>query len=1682
MLLVICSIGVSVINPSFNASSTKGIQKNITTNLEKGMPPKTQIPTPFLTNPPDTDVSSPQIQATTKPGGWWNSSYNYRINLTITEPGIGDRVNWPVDVYVTFSPAANKHAIVVLDYNNNKVKFQIWNSTANTTHYFSCTITFLVNIPKGTSRKYFIYYDTSEVVTPRFSSAVTYDVQTDTTTGLPIYIFYGKTYREAIIPPRVQNDSEYIWTGRKISTVKHTTSGTEIGNGLIMDLGVVRNPTATNLSGDANTNYRPVDNFIEPETANGPIFIMYKVINAPLYDQGSNLIAKVNTTYKFYSWGWITETKVLWITDDTDQNAEYWISGYVFDQDDGSDVVFDHVVTPDGSQKLGEGLQWSVSGTIPDWGRKDLSDMIRTYTVEVAENVKYKVDLRWDINVDLDVYIFSERGFLIEGPDNLWDKIDAPAPVGTQDYYESETATATVTEKWIIMVLGYCSLDKVDPLVHFNITVLFDSNSSQVDFFEGTLQHYVYQNTTDAYCNYQATGFPNTIDTTIEGNVNYWVGGYAKRYNPSDEMATKIIHMTQGEDYYVRSSWDLEYSNVHLYLMDPNGRWRLSNTTGSMPPKEMVLYPNVTGDWVLVMHYYDGSYYDPDDQSAYDDITYELYVEPPFAETEDYSNSSNSWNWVGFYHESEPRGVGLINISLDYNTDGVLSIDTYWKNKGEGRVADEDYIFWAFRLHNVSAKTGQYIHFISAVYLWDANGSGVNRYRDLAEFGSLIRSNLDVNIGQTERYRLLVEFNIKDSSNENICGANISLLNSTSGEILYTGLTNADGNLTLDVWRTDYILNITITSGGNTYKLTNTVNYTSIAFTIHKTYANYTFTKIVRLVIYAIDDEDRNLQYANIVLRNSTMQVSGKTNLTGYFDEYLPKGLWNLTISYRFPIDNYTLYYYNETTGDWEFAKDVYGNNITITKWAIINVTSNILYKLLDHDATALSPLVIELREGLASYNIFWGESIALKVATTSVNVPVDANVTWGIRFLNNMSYVTGFLPVKANRLEKGLYSINLTSDSLESDTDYVIYINGSATGFQEPVPLKISLRVSKRQTYVSLTSITADIYWNERFYVKLEYRDALSGDLVPGGDAKLQLIGKEIHEFSLNETANGVYELDIPNFVYSTGVYDIRIEISKKNYAKAEYNTILIVNPRPTEIRSISYEEIAWKLSENISIEYLDSRFGSTPITGAEGYFIVENRMTGDQIYQGSLTEVSGNYILTLDILKIGRKSIRISIFIGKQYYTNKTFYIYIDILSRSTYVTSNITYIQEYWGNSVGIQLNYFDIESGQPEPIGGANTSIAVYPFGEEYPIWSYNITHEVESGVYEARINTSILGEGNFIVRVSVIKENYTIGKLEIPLDILKRPAIVSYAPKTISLIWGDVGNITINIIDLVTGTPFDPENHTLTVIGPSEVYGTLSLEKLEIGTFGLTVNSTLIGNITLPIEFTIILQFTRNHYSIDQINMTVRIAPVTIQISLSVKEKTYLNPITGQGKSVVTLTLIDQSNNLPLTGANISILIMLGEKQLKEVLAEETELGVYQAEISWANLDGFEPGQTYTISIKVNSLERNGFSTSSASVFSTVVEGNKSIFVDYYGGSTLIFGKKYPNLIVFPSILALAIFGIFLAVKLYAYYTVPPEVREINRLIKEIKRGTIKPIFVDRDIEIEKIAKKEMIGG
>ena len=458
------------------------------------------------------------VTGTHYPGGWENTNYNYRVNITVSEPAGYARQDWPVDVYIEFDPWANRQGITVMDENGNNVTFQIWNSTGNTTHIASATITFLATVGAYGTAKYYVYYDTDPVGKPTFPTQVTLSTSTDAVTGQTIYTITGESYSKAVLAPGKQIGSKYVWTGGRILEIEEAGTGLSLYTSPMNDIGISRNPSLNNPFGDANATREPEDRYVDTETQNGPIFILYKVINAPIYDINNNTVAKANMTYRFFKWGWIVEAYVEWIINDTDQNATYWVGVYSFDQDNGVDVVYDRAATSSGTTTLGEGLPWTKSEINPDWGREDLTNNLRAFiTSTLVENHKYLVELSWTGDVDLDVFIYSERGFLIEGYDDLWDKIDGF--VDTQDYYESETATATTSERWIIVVLAYCS---EGDSASFTVTVTDQNTSEQVDSFSGSFlsTEFIYTSRYDAYCNYWAARYPNTIDESREGNVD----------------------------------------------------------------------------------------------------------------------------------------------------------------------------------------------------------------------------------------------------------------------------------------------------------------------------------------------------------------------------------------------------------------------------------------------------------------------------------------------------------------------------------------------------------------------------------------------------------------------------------------------------------------------------------------------------------------------------------------------------------------------------------------------------------------------------------------------------------------------------------------------------------------------------------------------------------------------------------------------------------------------------------------------------------------------------------------------------------------------------------------------------------------------------------------------------------
>nr|NIQ06018.1 hypothetical protein [Candidatus Korarchaeota archaeon]NIU83841.1 hypothetical protein [Candidatus Thorarchaeota archaeon]NIW13983.1 hypothetical protein [Candidatus Thorarchaeota archaeon]NIW53599.1 hypothetical protein [Candidatus Korarchaeota archaeon] len=102
------------------------------------------------------------------PGDWWNTSWEYRVNVTITEPGIVSRTNWPVTVQVDFTPSAYEYSIRVVNASSGKrIPSQPWNLKYATSHYLSSAkVTFLVNIPKGLNRTYQVYWSVDSTDPP----------------------------------------------------------------------------------------------------------------------------------------------------------------------------------------------------------------------------------------------------------------------------------------------------------------------------------------------------------------------------------------------------------------------------------------------------------------------------------------------------------------------------------------------------------------------------------------------------------------------------------------------------------------------------------------------------------------------------------------------------------------------------------------------------------------------------------------------------------------------------------------------------------------------------------------------------------------------------------------------------------------------------------------------------------------------------------------------------------------------------------------------------------------------------------------------------------------------------------------------------------------------------------------------------------------------------------------------------------------------------------------------------------------------------------------------------------------------------------------------------------------------------------------------------------------------------
>ncbi|MHA1917161.1 MAG: hypothetical protein ACTSUV_02480, partial [Candidatus Ranarchaeia archaeon] len=104
---------------------------------------------------------------------WWNSSFIYRVDINITEPGYRDRINEPMNGYLTFEDqTCYNDTLRVLNYNGSawiEYPVALWNTTWHASGYIEATsYTHAVNISQSDTETYYVYYSNINLGSPSY--------------------------------------------------------------------------------------------------------------------------------------------------------------------------------------------------------------------------------------------------------------------------------------------------------------------------------------------------------------------------------------------------------------------------------------------------------------------------------------------------------------------------------------------------------------------------------------------------------------------------------------------------------------------------------------------------------------------------------------------------------------------------------------------------------------------------------------------------------------------------------------------------------------------------------------------------------------------------------------------------------------------------------------------------------------------------------------------------------------------------------------------------------------------------------------------------------------------------------------------------------------------------------------------------------------------------------------------------------------------------------------------------------------------------------------------------------------------------------------------------------------------------------------------------------------------------
>ncbi len=400
-----------------------------------------------------------------------------------------------------------------------------------------------------------------------------------------------------------------------------------------------------------------------------------------------------------------------------------------------------------------------------------------------------------------------------------------------------------------------------------------------------------------------------------------------------------------------------------------------------------------------------------------------------------------------------------------------------------------------------------------------------------------------------------------------------------------------------------------------------------------------------------------------------------------------------------------------------------------------------------------------------------------------------------------------------------------------------------------------------------------------------------------------------------------------------------------------------------------------------------------------------------------GSITgmlafEVNGTYSANIDVSSLASQSIYLRIVAVKDGYTTGIKSIIVTILPIPTQTDVDTALISAYYGDTVNFTFYYHDDQ--HDVPIIGANV-IASWDGGPA------TVT-DLLNGYYLVEVSISLTSPGLYDLVVRFDLTNYTARTVTARIEIYLTPATI-FGPIEYNIAVNDTVSILYEVQNQL-------DNSTITdVIGfaYSDDFGATELElNLTSGLYSLTI----VGNLPYG-QYSFEIDFSTAKYTMTPIHLEVTIRP--IHAILLYTGNLTIETTPGASFEIV-LTYFDQDHNVGISDANYTVTYEQDSITWFEDYTSD-ENGMYTLQFQ-ANAE-----RTFQITI---TFQKDDYETEFVTY---IVKSNPSVIRQTQ--QTLLIGGSIGFIIVAMLIVAYV-----------RIWSVPKQIREMNRMIRALSKGRV----------------------